>query len=48
MRATFRRNGPLALVCLAIVLAAGLYASKHPRRDPHQAPPLPPTATATR
>jgi hypothetical protein len=44
MRSTFRRNGPLALFCLVIVLAAGLYASKHHRDDN---PPAPSTSTAT-
>ena len=44
MMQTFRRNWPVALFSLAIVLAAGLYAIKHPR-DPHPAPA--PTSTST-
>lgn len=44
MRSTFRRNGPLALFCLVIVIASAFYASRHHRDDN---PPAPSTSTAT-
>jgi peptidoglycan/LPS O-acetylase OafA/YrhL len=48
MRNRLRRNGPLALLCLAIVIAAALYAAKHHHdhgpAEPYTPPPSPTAA----
>jgi hypothetical protein len=51
MRSRLRRNGPLALLCLAIVTAAALYAASHHNghgRSGTYTPPPSPTAAYPR